>query len=50
MDPNDVNTLIALKEIYARKDQLDLSEEFKKRLDNVQSGGTNPTSYFAKQN
>jgi len=50
MDPNDVNTLIALKEIYARKDQLELSDEFKKRLDNVQSGGTNPSSYFAKKN
>jgi tetratricopeptide (TPR) repeat protein len=50
MDPNDVNTLIALKEIYARRDQLDLSEEFKKRLDNVQSGESNATSYFPKQN
>lgn len=46
IDPNDTNTLIALKEIYARKDQLDVSNEFKKRLDNVQNGGKNAESYF----
>jgi tetratricopeptide (TPR) repeat protein len=37
LDPNDVNTLIALKEIFARKDNLELSKEFKTRLDNAQS-------------
>ncbi|HMQ50016.1 MAG TPA: tetratricopeptide repeat protein [Saprospiraceae bacterium] len=36
--PNDVNTLIALKEIYARKDDLEKSNEFKTRLDNAQNG------------
>jgi tetratricopeptide (TPR) repeat protein len=46
LDPNDVNTLIALKEIYARKDNLEVSNEFKKRLETVQSGGTNENSYF----
>jgi hypothetical protein len=50
MDADDVNTLIALKEIYARKDNLELSEEFKRRLELVQDGGSNPSSYFAKQN
>lgn len=44
--PNDVNTLIALKEIYARKDQLDMSNEFKTRLEKVQGGGKNDKSYF----
>lgn len=46
LDPNDVNTLIALKEIYARKDNLEMSEEFKNRLETVQSGGTLENSYF----
>lgn len=48
MDPNDINTLIALKEIFARKDDLATSNEFKTRLDNVQSGNSNESSYFNK--
>ena len=43
---NDMSTLIALKEIYAKKNDLKLMKEFKKRLEIVQNGGTNPTSYF----
>jgi tetratricopeptide (TPR) repeat protein len=46
LNPNDTNTLIALKEIYAKKDQLDLSKEFKTRLELVQGGGKNDKSYF----
>ncbi len=46
IDPNDLNTLIALKEIYAKKDDLEKSNEFKKRLENVQGGGKNDKSYF----
>jgi tetratricopeptide (TPR) repeat protein len=46
LNPNDTNTLIALKEIYAKKDQLDLSKEFKARLELVQGGGKNDKSYF----
>lgn len=46
LNPNDMNTLIALKEIYAKKDQLDLSKEFKTRLELVQGGGKNEKSYF----
>ncbi len=49
LDPNDMNTLIALREIYARKDDLATSSEFKKRLENVQGGGSNDTSYFANK-
>ncbi|MEL7122681.1 MAG: hypothetical protein AAFO07_24755, partial [Bacteroidota bacterium] len=48
INPNDVNTLIALKEIYARKDDVDMSNEFKTRLENVQSGANNDSSYFNK--
>ena len=43
---NDTNTLIALKEIYAKKDELDLSNEFKARYEKVQGGGKNESSYF----
>ncbi|MEZ4995729.1 MAG: hypothetical protein R2824_35260 [Saprospiraceae bacterium] len=46
LNANSVNTLIALKEIYARKDDLATSNIFKDRLDNVQAGGTNDSSYF----
>ncbi len=45
LDPNDLNTLLALTEIYARKED-DLSLEFKKRLDVVKGGGKNDTSHF----
>lgn len=43
LDANDMNTLIALSEIYARKED-DLALEYKKRLEMVRGGG-NPTSY-----
>ncbi len=33
LNPNDRNTLIALREIYARKDQLDKSNEYKEKLE-----------------
>ncbi len=48
IDPNDQNTLIALKEIYARKNNLELSNEFKVRLERIQNNEPNPTSYFKK--
>jgi tetratricopeptide (TPR) repeat protein len=43
--PMDLNTLIALKEIYARTNDLALSNEFKTRLEAVQAGET-LESYF----
>ncbi len=46
LDPNDVNTLIALSEIYARKDDLETAGEFRKRLDLVRSGGKNAEPFF----
>jgi len=46
LDANDVNTLIALKEIYAKKDNVEMSNTFKERLETVQSGGTNAKSHF----
>ncbi|MDX1940713.1 MAG: hypothetical protein SFU99_09190 [Saprospiraceae bacterium] len=46
IDPNDLNTLIALKEIFAKKDDLTTSNEFKTRLEKVQGGGKNDKSFF----
>ena len=48
VDPNDMNTLIALNEIYARKDDEVLSPAIKTRLDLVKGGGKNASSYFKK--
>ena len=48
LDPNDVNTLIALREIYARKVDDGVSLEFKNRLDTVRDGRKNTTTYFKK--
>lgn len=45
-NPNDLNTLIALKEIYARKNDFTTSNVFKTRLETVQGGGQNASSYF----
>ncbi len=45
LNPNDLNTLIALKEIYAKKNDLEMSTIFKERFENVQAGNTNE-SYF----
>ena len=45
-NPDDVNTLIALNEIFARKDDLETATEFKKRLQTVKDGGKNATPYF----
>lgn len=46
MDANDTNTLIALSEIYARMNDFEKSNEFKKRLQTVRDGQQNQSSYF----
>ncbi len=46
LNANDRNTLIALKEIFARKDDLPTSTEFKNRLEVLEGGGQNEASYF----
>jgi Flp pilus assembly protein TadD len=48
MNANDMNTLIALKEIYARMNEFEKSKEFDKRLETVRNGESNPSSYFDK--
>ena len=45
LDPNDMNTLIALSEIFARKED-EQALEFKKRLEIVKGGGKNEKSFF----
>lgn len=45
LNPNDLNTLLALHEIYMRKEEEGLSQEFKKRLEVVKGGGAN-ARYF----
>lgn len=46
LDGNDLNTLIALSEIFARQDDLELMKEFKARLEKVKTGGKNAAPYF----
>lgn len=48
-DPNDLNTLIALKEMYARNDEYEISGEFKTRIEKIQGGGTVEKSYFKEK-
>lgn len=45
LNPNDLNTLIALTEIYSRKEDA-LAIEFQNRLSKVKNGGQNTASYF----
>lgn len=46
LNANDINTLIALKEILVRQNDFEASNEMKARLENVQGGGTNESSYY----
>ncbi len=46
MEPNDMNTLIALSEIYARMNDFEKSKMFKERLENLRNGVKVDSSYF----
>lgn len=46
VNPSDRNTLIALKEIYARRNKMDISDEFDRRLKKVEDGQIVEESYF----
>lgn len=46
MNPSDLNTLIALKEIFARKNDFDTSNEFKDRFERAKAGEVIESSYF----
>ncbi len=46
LDPSDRNTLIALKEIFARKNDFEVSNEFKERLSKIEAGEKISESYF----
>jgi len=45
LNPNDRNTLTAIREIFVRQGKLDMGEEFKKRVENVDNGKKNE-AYF----
>lgn len=47
LNPNDMNTLLALKEIYARMDDFETSNVFKGRIEQLNAGETLEKSYFA---
>jgi Flp pilus assembly protein TadD, contains TPR repeats len=49
LNPNDLNALLALKEIYARKDDFELSNVFKKRIEQLNAGETLESSYFSEK-
>lgn len=46
LNPSDLGTLSALKEIYARKDDLTKTSEFKTRMEKVQNGETIAKPFF----
>lgn len=46
MQPNDINTLIALSEIFARTNQFEKSTEFKARLEKAKAGQDVGPAYF----
>lgn len=46
MNPSDNNTLIALKEIYAKEDNLEMSDIFKNRLEKISNGEEITSSHF----
>lgn len=48
-NPNDPSTLQALRSMYARKDEIKLSNEFKDRLETIEAGGTIEKSYFKEK-
>ncbi len=45
LNPSDMNTLLALKEIYARKDDFEMSKVFKTRIEQL-NAGEKLESYF----
>lgn len=47
-NPSDINTLQALKEIFVRKNDMNTSQEFKKRLEMASKGEKIPASFFKK--
>ncbi len=48
-DPSDLNTLIALKEMYARNSEYEVSGEFKARIEKIQAGEKIEKSYFKEK-
>lgn len=47
LNPNDRNTLTAIKEIVVRQGDLKVGDEMKARIDNIDAGKKNDKSYFS---
>jgi len=47
--PGDLNTLIALKEMYARDSEYEISGQFKARIERIQAGEKIEKSYFKEK-
>lgn len=48
LDPDHINTLVALAEIFDKKNNITLAEEFRRRLEQVQNGEKIESSFFQK--
>lgn len=48
LDPGHINTLTALAEIFDKKDNVTLADEFKRRLEQVRNGEKLASSFFQK--
>jgi len=46
LEPNDVNSLIALREIFARMNEYEKAQSLKVRMEKIQNGETLETSFF----
>jgi tetratricopeptide (TPR) repeat protein len=46
LEPNDPSTLIALRETFARMQDFDMYQEFNERLQRLEAGEKNESSYF----
>ncbi|HKK60928.1 MAG TPA: hypothetical protein VJ951_00110, partial [Bacteroidales bacterium] len=46
LNPNDINSLIALREIFARTNEYEKVQELKVRVEKIQSGEEFTSSYF----
>ncbi len=46
LEPNDTNTLIALREIFARTNEYEKAQELKVRMERIQNGETLTGSFF----
>jgi tetratricopeptide (TPR) repeat protein len=49
LEPNDINSLLALREIFARTNEFEKAQELKVRMEKIQNGEQFKTPYFDEQ-